>query len=215
MNAIIIFVKYPAPHQVKTRLGAEIGHPLAAELYKLFITQTLASVQNADADQIFVAFEPKDRLNDFQNMFPEQVQLFPQEGGDLGQRMLNAFRSVYLFGGRNIVIVGSDSPTLPAQFINSAFHHLQSHDVVLGPAEDGGYYLLAMKAAHAGLFENIEWSSSSVLQTTLERAKQLQLSTVLLPPWYDVDEMQSLKRAAQDDASGRIKDFLLSHAIQQ
>lgn len=214
MKAIIVFAKFPEPHKVKTRLGARIGYEHAADLYRLFIEQTLLQAVKAAADQIFVAHEPIKRGSEFQEILPAGISLFPQNGIDLGERMLNAFQWAFSRGESRVVIIGSDSPTLPPQFLNSAFDHLLQHDIVIGPAEDGGYYLIGSSAAHPRLFENIEWSAPTVLQKTLERANAMKLTTALLPEWYDVDEVESLQRAAADDASGAIKNFLHEHSIQ-
>ncbi len=215
MKAIIIFAKYPEPHKVKTRLGAQIGHTLAADLYRIFIEQTIALAAACSADRIFIAYEPKEHASEFQKILPVGVATFPQDGIDLGKRLLNAFQWTFSQGASRVVIIGSDSPTLPPQFIGSAFDSLQYSDIVIGPAVDGGYYLIGSKTAHPQLFENIEWSSTSVLEKTLERASELRLTYSLLSKWYDVDEIESLRRAVKDDPTGHIKNFLFKHSTPQ
>jgi hypothetical protein len=209
MNSLVIFVKHPAPYKVKTRLGAQIGYALAADLYKIFIEQTIAMATRSFADRVLIAYESAERADDVNWALPAAMAAFPQTGWDLGQRMFNAFQHTFADGAHSTVIIGSDSPTLPPRFLNGAFDYLQDKDLVLGPAQDGGYYLIGLKTPVQKLFENIEWSSPMVLEKTLARAEQLQLSHALLPVWYDVDEIESLKRAARDDASGQIKNFLL------
>ncbi|MFQ5823850.1 MAG: TIGR04282 family arsenosugar biosynthesis glycosyltransferase [bacterium] len=208
MNSIIIFVKYPTPGKVKTRLGAEIGYQAAAELYHLFMALTFQLVQKAFSGNIFVACEPQERLEDIKFLLPEKFHCFPQEGRDLGQRILHSIQYVVNCGANKIVIIGSDSPTFPSHFIGDAFNRLDTRDLVLGPAQDGGYYLIGLKRAHRELFETIPWSSSEVLQTTTNRALEAGLTFSLLPEWYDVDGLNNLKRAANDDISGKIKAYL-------
>jgi len=212
MTALILFLKYPEPGKVKTRLGAELGFELAAKLYELFIKQTFELAQNCSAQQIFVAYEPIDRKDEFAEFVPKKFAIFPQEGKNLGERMLNAFKDAFARGYKNVAILGSDSPTLPLENIDDAFEKLSKSDLVLGPAEDGGYYLIGLNKAHCGLFENIEWSSDSVLQLTIESAKKLQLSYELLPSWYDVDNKETLIRAAKDEKNGMIKSLIERHS---
>jgi rSAM/selenodomain-associated transferase 1 len=211
MNSIVIFVKYPAPGKVKTRLGAQIGYRLAADLYHLFIDQTLEIARRAEADNIYIAYEPKERSDDFEKLVPDGFNCFPQHGQDLGQRMLNAFEYVLNQNSNKVIILGSDSPTLPVHIVKDAFTRLAAFDLVLGPAEDGGYYLIGVKRPYQGIFDNIEWSSPSVLQNTLERASELGIHYSLLPQWYDVDTLADLRRAVQDDSSKKIKSYLQKH----
>lgn len=208
MNCLVIFVKYPEPGKVKTRLGTEIGFQAAASLYRLFMEQTFELAQQSSVEKIFVAFAPREREANFSEIVPDSFELVPQDGQTLGAKMLNAFQYTFAAGAEGTVILGSDSPTLPLQLLETAFATLTKHDLVLGPAEDGGYYLIGMKEGHSGIFESIEWSSSSVLEATLKRAEESQLRVKLLKRWYDVDDKPTLVRAANDDESGRIKSFL-------
>lgn len=211
MTSIVIFIKYPAPGKVKTRLGAKIGYGLAAELYKIFMEQTFELAQSISCENMMVAFEPKERKKEIREMVPQEFQLFAQEGADLGQRLIQAFRTAFSHGMKRVIILGSDSPTLPGKFVSDAINYLRNEDLVLGPSEDGGYYLIALKQPHESLFENIEWSSDSVLQSTIKMANQLGLKFTLLPQWYDVDDLATLIRAAKDDESGRIEFLLEKH----
>ncbi|MFQ5707184.1 MAG: TIGR04282 family arsenosugar biosynthesis glycosyltransferase [bacterium] len=201
-------MKYPASGKVKTRLGAEIGDAGAAKVYQLFIELTLNTVQKAGCHRAYVAYEPEERYEDFRKLVGPGFELFPQQGGDLGERMWNAIAHVSRMGSPKIIVYGSDSPTLPAQFIEEAIDGLETCDLVLGPANDGGYYLVGVKKAVKEIFEGIPWSSSSVLQSTLERARDASLSVHLLPEWYDVDQLDALKQAARDDATGLLRNFL-------
>lgn len=212
MNVLIIFVKLPTPGQVKTRLGKIIGNQEAAELYRLFIQETFAMARQLADCKIHVAFEPTQPGESFDDIIPGEFLHFPQQGKDLGERMCNAFRHG-LTQAQKVVIIGSDSPTLPGDYIEQAFERLTHSDLVLGPAEDGGYYLIGMKELHVKLFDNIAWSSDAVFRTTLQRAKRLQLKVALLPAWYDVDDLDALLRAAEDDQNGKIRTYLDEHRI--
>lgn len=209
MNTVIIFVKFPQPGHVKTRLGEDIGNQKAAELYRLFIDLTFRFVLQCAADQILVAVSPKEKMSRFVDEFRHpDFKYFAQEGNDLGQRLVHAFQTARESDADKTIIIGSDSPTLPPDYLDRAFRILDSTELVLGPARDGGYYLVGMKNVQEALFQNMEWSTDSVLQNTLQRAKQLDITYDLLPEWYDVDDVENLRRAAVDDASGKIKSFL-------
>ncbi len=208
MKSIVIFIKYPTPGKVKTRLGAQVGLDLAANLYHIFIGKTFQLARNSVADQIFVAYDPEEQFNKYSQIIPSEFKHFPQKGDNLGSRLSNAFDYVFSQESNKVIVLGSDSPTLPTDFVNEAFNRLDGNDLVLGPAEDGGYYLIGLKLSHKGLFENIKWSSVSVLDTTVQRAKSLKLTRSLLPIWYDVDEVETLKRAAEHDTSGAIRSYL-------
>lgn len=210
MNALIIFVKYPTPGQVKTRLGKIIGGREAAELYRIFVRETFALVKQISNCKIYVAFTPSQREESFDGIIPKGFARFPQEGSDLGERMLNAFRHA-LAKTQPVVILGSDSPTLPQNYVEQAFDRLTDSDLVLGPAEDGGYYLIGMKELHRNLFDNIVWSSDAVFRTTLHHAEELRLKVHLLPVWYDVDDLNTLRKAIADDRTGKIRAFLQQH----
>ena len=212
MTALVLFIKYPEARKVKTRLGAEVGFEFAAELYRLFIQQTFDLAQNCSAEKVFVAFEPAERKLDFAEFVPKKFTIFPQEGKNLGERMLNAFKDAFARGYKNVAILGSDSPTLPLENINEAFEKLRKSDLVLGPAEDGGYYLIGLTHDHPGLFDNIEWSSNSVMQATIERAEKLRLQYKLLSVWYDIDTKKTLMRAAEEEKNGMIKSLLEKHS---
>ena len=208
MNALVIFIKYPVAGAVKTRLGAQVGHDLAADLYRIFIEQTFELSRNSSAELVYVAYDPKVEFEKYHPLLPADFFHFPQNGDNLGHRMFNAFNLVFSQGARRVIILGSDSPTLPVKYLDDTFKSLNAVDLVLGPAEDGGYYLIGLKQLHKALFENIEWSSTAVLKSTLAQARSLSISHSLLPNLYDVDELETLKRAVKDDASGKIKACL-------
>jgi len=191
-NAVIIFIKNAVAGKVKTRLAATIGIEKAMIVYDLLIKHTNQIVQNIVADKyIFYDsyIDPNDRWGN------SEVYKKLQKGNDLGQRMSNAFKDLFDDGYRNIIIIGSDCPELTTDLMEKAFDKLFSSDVVIGPAKDGGYYLLGMKNLHKDLFKDVDWSTDKVLGQTLLTCKKLNLSTFLLPELSDIDDEEDLNNS--------------------
>jgi rSAM/selenodomain-associated transferase 1 len=212
MNAIVVFARYPEQGKVKTRLGSEIGHDLAVKLYRIFIRLTLLTAKKLPATQAYLAITPGTKRDAFAREFClSGWHVFTQRGEDLGARMKHAFDYVFKSGVEKAVIIGSDSPTLPADHLQSAMQSLQDVDLVLGPAQDGGYYLIALRTAQDALFRGITWSSNTVFRDTLAIAARSALKTTLLPEWYDVDDHDALVRAALDDNTDTISSCLREH----
>lgn len=187
-DALIIFVKNLVEGHVKTRLAATVGNKKAMEIYQRLIAHTYDVVQDFKADKfIFYSAFIEDDIwqNDF---FEKHVQA----GNDLGERMKNAFASVFEKGFTKIIIIGTDCPGINESILEKAFSNLNKTDVVIGPASDGGYYLLGVKKSHSFLFENIQWSTNKVLAATIELCKKHQLSYSLLSELSDVDEEKDL-----------------------
>jgi uncharacterized protein len=188
-NAVIIFVKNPVHGKVKTRLAATIGNDKALDIYLDLTTHTLKTAANTTADRyIYFSDEIDNTIGQNAAAFKKAVQ----SGADLGERMENAFSDVLNNSYRKVLIIGTDCPGISPEIIQSAFNRLTDTDVVIGPAADGGYYLLGMKALHSSLFDNIKWSTSSVLQTTVERCMQNNLRYQLLEELNDIDEEKDL-----------------------
>ncbi len=193
--ALLTFVKYPEPGKVKTRLAAAIGAEPACDLYRYFIELTLAKARLVPHVARYVAFSPVERLNDFREMFDDDACWFPQAAlPDLGERIHHAVQAVLAHGHRGVLTIGSDSPSLPLEYLEKAAAALVDHDLVLGPAEDGGYYLIGLKSAPHVLFEDIAWSTALVLEQTLAAAGRAGLSVFLLPEWYDIDDLHTLRK---------------------
>lgn len=209
--ALLIFVKYPEPGKVKTRLAAMIGAELAAQLYQEFAQQTFKLAQNCAIAARFATFTPAEKERDFKMLFPGPWHWFPQENSpDLGIRLQHAIQHVQHQGHSRVITIGTDSPSLPAEYLDQAADALLHHDLVLGPASDGGYYLIGLKSAPPELFTGIAWSTEHVFNQTLQRAQELRLSTQLLPVWYDVDDLATLRRFCSDGSlSVNLLDKLL------
>ncbi len=189
-QALLIFTKNPEAGKVKTRLAATVGDKEALAIYRQLLSHTISVTEYLPIDK-FVFYSSHILQEDIWNNkhFFQQVQA----GSDLGERMKNAFDVTFQNGYDKIVIIGTDCPDLNAAIIMNAFVYLNLHDVVIGPAEDGGYYLLGMKQLHSHLFENITWSTSIVLDETGTKCAALQLDYCLLPVLKDIDEEKDLQ----------------------
>ena len=155
------------------------------------------------AEETDAAWPQRDGRRPLPVRMPPQIGSFRQEGGGLGSRMQHAFTQTFAAGYHRAVIVGTDHPSLPRTFIEEAFERLESDDdIVIGPAEDGGYYLLGMREAHPLLFEEMEYGHGTVFDETMQRIGKTAARAGVLQPWYDVDRPDDLKRLVRDlDAS--------------
>ncbi|MDA1055067.1 MAG: TIGR04282 family arsenosugar biosynthesis glycosyltransferase [Planctomycetota bacterium] len=193
MDCFGIFAKYWEPSRVKTRLAATLGSESASEIYRHFVS-TLVERFRRCADSRVLCFTPEERAAAFGKLAGADWVVKPQSPGDLGTRMTSFFDSCFQNGAERVVLIGSDSPTIPAAHVESAFRLLHETDVVLGPTDDGGYYLVGASRDVAGIFAEIDWSTPRVWQQTVARLGELRLSYETLPQWYDVDELTDLER---------------------
>lgn len=186
-NLIITFTRNPELGKVKTRLAKTIGDSSALSIYKNLLEHTKSVLLDLDCDKA-VYYSVKIRENDIWN--PEVFQKHQQIGEDLGDRMQTAFENGFKKGYQNIVIVGSDLHDLKAKHINQAFEALDKNDVVIGPAKDGGYYLLGMKKTHKSVFKNKTWGTETVFEDTITNLKNE--SVFLLEPLNDIDTYEDM-----------------------
>lgn len=191
-SQLIIFLKAPRPGQVKTRLAAVIGAETACAAYRRLAETVLGEM--AALPDVELCFGPDDGEADLKPWLRAGWTLARQGEGDLGQRLHRAFSRHFANGARRVVIVGSDCPSIRQTDIAEAWSALDRSDVVLGPATDGGYWLIGLSAPQPGLFEGIEWSTDRVLAQTLERAGQSGLKTRLLRELADVDTAEDWQR---------------------
>lgn len=193
-NCVLLFVKYPAPGRVKTRLAEDIGPKETTKIYKNFVIDILATLRSINAT-IKIFFTPAGAQQQIQNWLGKEYSYVAQSGGTLGEKMKNAFEYVFAENFSKVIIIGSDSPDLPEDFLGQAFSALDSNDVVIGPADDGGYYLIGFSYDHflPEVFEAISWSSDRVFEQTVNILKQHQRKVYLLPQWSDVDTLADLK----------------------
>jgi rSAM/selenodomain-associated transferase 1 len=204
--ALVIFAKAPIPGQVKTRLCPPLTPDEAATLHGSFVLDTLERTKAAVATfrlpaVRLLACAPSSTHVFFKIMEERHgVRLLDQEGKDLGERMHEAFRTCFAEGFTRVVLVGTDVPSLPLNHYRDAFEALATHDLVLGPAQDGGYYLVGLTRPAAELFQDIPWSGDRVLTMTRDRADKAGLRTALLPVWRDIDTIDDVRALIQESA---------------
>ena len=198
-GALVVFAKAPIPGQVKTRLCPPLTSDEAAAVHGSFVLDTLERTRAAVskfrlAVDRYLACAPSSALVFFKVMEERQaVRLLDQEGEELGTRMNRVFETLFARGYGRVVIVGTDVPSLPLESYQQAWQLLDRYDVVLGPALDGGYYVVGLKKAAPALFQDIPWSTDRVLTLTKEKAAGLGLDVGLLREWRDVDTIDDLK----------------------
>jgi rSAM/selenodomain-associated transferase 1 len=206
--ALVIFAKAPIPGEVKTRLCPPLTPDEAATLHGSFVLDMLERTKLAVAKlqlpfHRYLACSPSSELVFFKIMEERQgVRLLDQVGEDLGQRMHRTFVSLFANDYTQVILVGTDVPTLPLSVYQDALTLLTQSDVVLGPALDGGYYLIGLKRSAEQLFTGVPWSTDQVLAVTQQHAETLGLSVSLTSPWRDVDtiaDLHSLIAECQQD----------------
>ena len=190
-NAIIIFIRNPELGKVKTRLAATIGNEKTLEIYKQLLQHTYEVVDEIYADK-FVFYTDAVNENDIWNDYYKLVQA----DGALGQRMQHAFEFVFKLGYNNVCIIGSDCYDLNIDILRQAFTALKTNDVAIGPANDGGYYLLGLKEMKPALFLNKNWSTETVFTDTVLDCQNDKISYTTLPVLIDIDELSDLKQTA-------------------
>lgn len=189
-DALIIFIRNPEPGKVKTRLAASVGDEKALEIYKALLGHTRETVLELKADRLLFYADVVNPDDEWDNsLFSKRVQV----GEELGTRMLHAFLTA-LETHEKAVLAGSDIPQINARILEEAFKQLEHHPFVIGPALDGGYYLLGMRSPAPELFENMEWSTPHVFEQTIERIKRMGKSWYELPVLSDVDYLEDWEK---------------------
>jgi uncharacterized protein len=186
-NALIIFVRNPVLGKVKTRLAATIGNEKALQVYIHLLQHTKSITQNLLVAK-FIFFADEINVNDIWKDYKKKWQ----SGNNLGKRMENAFKELFAEGYKNICIIGSDCYELTTEIIEEAFEKLNSIDIVIGGAKDGGYYLLGMSNPTKEIFTTIEWSTAKVFSQTMQLINEKKLSCFVLPLLNDVDEEKDI-----------------------
>jgi uncharacterized protein len=187
-DILIIFYKNLVRNKVKTRLAATIGADKAFEIYKAMVEEINSKSQVIKVDKTVYYSDQITKDDVWNSHFKKELQ----RGENLGEKMMNAFKDVFALGYTKAVLIGTDIPSLTENILNDAFNKLDNNDIVIGPAYDGGYYLIGMRAIQSSLFEDIKWSSSQVLEQTTTRIDNLNLSYSLLPQLHDIDEEKDL-----------------------
>lgn len=198
MRRILIFVKEPVPGRVKTRLAAEIGADAAASVYRRCVERTLERL-SVLREEIKLYVEPADAVDRIRQWLGSDWPMLPQRGVALGERLTDATDRTFAEGVSRVVVVGTDSPWIDRDRVEKAFLNLERADLVLGPASDGGYYLVGLAKSAPGLFRGIAWSTSRVLNQTLAKARASGMTVSLLPEGYDIDRLTDLQRWMEED----------------
>jgi hypothetical protein len=201
--AVAIMAKASVAGTVKTRLVPPLSHEEAADLNTSCLADVAANIATASARapiQGFAAYHPLGSERFFQDLLPPGFKLLPPKEPTIGRSLLHAARDLLAAGYGSVCLVNSDGPTLPTDLLVEAVRRLQQMGdrVVLGPAADGGYYLIGLKHFHQRLFEAIDWSTERVYRQTVMRAGAIGLPVASLPEWYDVDDEASLAVLARE-----------------
>jgi len=214
-RCLIVFVKYPQPGQVKSRLAKDYDDDFAADLYSAFVFDILERVVKGDW-QLRIYFDPPKRESELKRLFGNGHEYRPQLGADLGARMKNAFDDCFSEGFKSLVLIGSDFPDLPLKIIEDAFAVLDSpSDAVIGPANDGGYYLIGFRydTFLPAIFKGLAWGTPLVLEETIRILKAKNHTPQLIVEWHDIDTgndlMGLIKRNKKNKfADSRTMNFL-------
>jgi uncharacterized protein len=219
MNVLIVVAKRPAPGQTKTRLTPPLSPQQATDLYECFLRDTLDLMRRVPNVQRAIAYLPIEARDYFAQLAPD-FDLIPQTGADLGARLDHALTHYLDQGYERAAIMNSDGPTQPIENLQRAFEALSDHaDVVLGPSDDGGYYLIGLKQPAPRLLREVRMSTPDVLTDTLALAQAEKLRVALLPQWYDVDDVASLQQliaelqAAPPEVAPHTRSFLATLSV--
>jgi hypothetical protein len=194
-QALVVMTKAPRAGAVKTRLCPPLDLEEAAALHHCFLLDTIEKIIAIKAVSPVISYAPASERTYFEALAPNVI-LLPQRGIELGARMADCFDQLFALGYPGVLLTGSDLPTLPQSVLQEALARLASPqvDMVLGPSEDGGYYLIGLRTLYRALFEAIPWSTPQVFDETVKRAEQLGLRVAHLPIWFDIDTPQDLAR---------------------
>jgi rSAM/selenodomain-associated transferase 1 len=191
-SLLIIFVKSPTPGTVKTRLAMSIGHAAAATAYRSLVEELLSRLAGVASVQLH--YSPPHKQTQIVPWLRHGWDCYPQSAGDLGERLRVAFEKSHAAGFQKTIVIGSDCPYVQPADIQAAEQELDIHDLVLGPAQDGGYWLIGLREPQARLFQDIAWSTDQVRSQTLERADQIGLKWSQLRVLSDIDSLEDWER---------------------
>ena len=191
-NNLILFLKYPEKGRVKTRLDKDIGNEKALLIYKKLVSKILNQIDSNNYN-ISIYYFPENKKNEVKKWINlPNIKYLPQSGDDLGARMLNAFKDSISLKYTKTVIIGTDCLEINDNIISKSFYLLDDSNLVLGPATDGGYYLIGLKAVVETIFQDIHWSTEKVLKQTINKAKEIKLSYKFLDFLSDIDTLEDL-----------------------
>lgn len=198
-RCLTAFIKYPEEGKVKTRLSRLLGEDVSVRLCRAFIQDLIENLSQGDYS-FRIACHPEERMGDLRREFGSGLSCIPQAGEDLGERMLNAFKQCFADGFGSVAVIGSDMPDLPKRIIEDAFQALGNNGAVIGPACDGGYYLIGFRRESfaAEAFEGMAWGADSVFADTVQALKRAGLSFHVLPQRRDIDRPEDIAALVND-----------------
>jgi uncharacterized protein len=191
-RAIIIMAKVPRAGNVKTRLQKVLAPEDCAALAEAFLKDAVNKAKTV-CENVFIAFSPPNEFQKLKEILPDESNFIEQTGENLGEKMFVAFQFAFEQKIDSVVMIGTDSPTFPFDFIEQAFEFLETNsEIVLGKTEDGGFYLIGQRVLRREIFENVEWSSPQTFEQVFANIQKLRLHLREVPSWYDVDEKTDL-----------------------
>lgn len=201
--AIGLIFRIPEKGKVKKRLSTKIGEERAFNFYNLMLCETLNNLNQLEKIDIFGFYKGNISLleDSLSSFFPipleESIKVkefLEQKGSDLGEIIINVMAALKDRGYKKVIVIGSDYPSLPREYIVDANRYLEDHDIVIGPTEDGGFYLLGCKKIYPDVFQGIEWGSERVFSRLQKNIVDKNLACFILPCWYDIDRVEDLER---------------------
>lgn len=203
--SIILFVKYPTEGKVKTRLAETIGNKKALKIYTLLAEKIVTDIKRLRNTYNYIFYSEEEEKNKVQTWIKGNFFYAAQKGKNLGERMSNAFRLVFGHAAKKVLILGTDIPGISTAIINEAIKKLDDYNVVIGPSPDGGYYLLGLNKFTPELFENITYSTSTVLVETIKKIEDMQLTYFTLDEKADIDTEKELTNWLQEQDKNNLK----------
>lgn len=209
-NCLIVFLKSPEEGKVKSRLAKALGEETACRLYENFtldLLETLGRVREEERCALTLYFYPPESGRRMVDWLGDGYRYMPQQGKDLGERMGNAFQECFSEGFDSALLTGSDLPDLPDTIVKEGLAFLRRSDAVIGPALDGGYYLIGFKSDTfvPEVFEGIPWGTAGVFDRTMDIFRQNKVRVSILPPWRDIDTYEDLKELLRGDEDSRFE----------
>ena len=218
-TAIIVFTRFPVEGKVKTRLAKNMGNKFAVSFFRACAEHTfkeLLKVEEMGSD-LFLFCSEENEIEQVMKWVGNNFNYYSQQGADLGLKMYNAFDTVFKRGYKNVIIIGTDAPDVSMNIIQSAISVLDNYSVVIGPANDGGYYLLGFKSKLIDLFSGIEWSTNSVFDNTIKKLNNSKVNYFVLDELTDIDTLEDLQnwfKHYKGDTAHPVKVLLESYNKQ-
>ncbi len=218
-TAIIVFTRFPVEGKVKTRLAKNMGNKFAVSFYRVCAEHTFKELLKVKetGSEIFLFCSEGNEIEQVMKWAGNDFNYYSQQGNDLGLKMQNAFETVFKKGYKKAIIIGTDAPDVSMNIVQSAISVLNNYSVVIGPANDGGYFLLGFKSKLIDLFSGIEWSTDSVFNSTIEKLNNSKTHYFVVDELTDIDTLEDLQnwlKHYKGDAAHPIKFFLESYSKQ-